>query len=247
MNGDRNGALCALALLCAPLAGALIPPMADGTLPTFSSQLSTSTTFVHMQPSTPTALGASFENGCNDDSTVDRSADLSARTRRSVLASGVAAAAASSSSLLGIFSVDPRPAFAAYGDSSTMELPNYIEFLIEKNKKDDPDKILYKGADSEVQLRRLLEASSRLPEIPGLASAKKWSQVQGVLTGPLGTLIQTMNTVGKDSTEAKKAAALVKQDVLAISQEASKKSEAGCVKATEAATRDLEAFVKLVF
>ena len=141
------------------------------------------------------------------------------------------------------------PANAAYGDSTTIALPNYIEFLIEKNTMIDKSKVLYKGADIEVQIKRISEAATRLNEIPLKAKEKKWSQVQGILTGPLGTLVQTMNSLSKDtdSGEAKKAAAKVKGDIILISQEAGRKNENGVVKACEDAQHDLEVFAKLVF
>jgi hypothetical protein len=90
----------------------------------------------------------------------------------------------------------------------------------------------------------------RLNEIPAIAKEKKWSQVQGILTGPLGTLLQTMNGLVKDSSNseaAKKAMGKFKADILLIGQEASKKSEGGVVKACEEAQKDLEAFAKVVF
>ena len=90
----------------------------------------------------------------------------------------------------------------------------------------------------------------RLNEIPAMAQEKKWSQVQGILLGPLGTLLQTMNGLVKDcsnSEAAKKAAGRVKADIIIINQEAGKRSEAGVVKACEEAQKDLEAFAKVVF
>ena len=146
-----------------------------------------------------------------------------------------------------ILSSSPQPANAAYGTSSNIELPNYIDFLIEKNKNIDPTKVLYKGADSETQLKRLLDASNRLNEIPILAREKKWSQVQGVVTGPLGTLLQTMNQLSTVSKDAGKVASKVKGDILLISQEAGRKNEDGVLRACADAQRDLEAFAKLVF
>ena len=56
----------------------------------------------------------------------------------------------------------------------------------------DPNDMLYKGPDIEVQLKRIGEAGARLPEVAALAEEKKWSQVQGIITGPLGTLLQTI-------------------------------------------------------
>jgi len=144
----------------------------------------------------------------------------------------------------------PLPANAAYGTSSNIALPSYIEFLIEKNTSADTSKSIYKGADTEVQIKRISEAAMRLNEIPAIAKEKKWSQVQGILTGPLGTLLQTMNGLVKDSSNseaAKKAMGKFKADILLIGQEASKKSEGGVVKACEEAQKDLEAFAKVVF
>lgn len=148
----------------------------------------------------------------------------------------------------------PSPAMAAYGDSTKIELPNYIEYLIEKNTSVDSSKVLYKGADMNVQLKRISDASIRLGDIPSLAKEKKWSQIQGILTGPLGTLIQTMNSLSKDRDRDSKgnmseitlAVGKVKADLVGISQEATKKNERGVIQACQQAQDNLEAFVRLV-
>ena len=156
-----------------------------------------------------------------------------------------------SSSLLLVSS--PPPAQAAYGSSSTMELPNYIDFLIEKNKVDDPSDYIYKGPNRDVLLQRIGDASLRLKSIPSLVEQKKWSQVQGILTGPLGTLVQTMNQISNDIAEDSKkklvmeASKKVKSDLIAISQAASKKDGGLCLKASAACEQDLEAFAKIAF
>ena len=141
-------------------------------------------------------------------------------------------------------------ATASYGDSSNIEMPNYIQFLIEKNTSVDPNKILYKGTDIDLQIQRISTAAQRLNDIPPLAQAKKWSQVQGILTGPLGTLVQTMNMICKDvggGKEVVAAAGKVKTGIILISQEATKKNEGGVIQACSVAQKDLEAFAKLVF
>lgn len=131
-----------------------------------------------------------------------------------------------------------------------MVLPNYIEFLIEKNQQGlAVADTLYKGVDVEMQLRRIGEAGNRLPEIASLAEEKKWSQVQGIITGPLGTLLQTMNSVAsiagtKAATDAAKA---VKADLFEISAAATKKDSATIIKAAGKAEKDLEKFVKVAF
>lgn len=166
-------------------------------------------------------------------------------SRRSFVSSASAAVAS-----FGAISLpDAPPATAAYGDSSNMELPNYIEFLIEKNKQVDPDNVLYKGADLDAQLKRLGDAASRLDQIAPLAEGRKWSQVQGIITGPLGTLVQTMNQVAaaSEGQEAKEAAKKVKADLIAIGQASARKSNRECIEAAATASRDLEAFIKVAF
>ena len=128
-------------------------------------------------------------------------------------------------------------------------MPNYIEFLIEKNKVTDPNDLLYKGPDPELQLKRIGEAGARLPEVATLAEEKKWSQVQGIITGPLGTLLQTMNNVASiaGTKEAAAAAKVVKQDLNDINAASQKKDSALCIKAAGKAATDLEKFVKIAF
>jgi hypothetical protein len=140
-----------------------------------------------------------------------------------------------------------EPANAAYGSSASLELPSYIDFLIEKSKTIDNDSFVYQGADRETQLARLAKAAKRLKEIPAIAAEKKWSAITGILTGPLGELIAQMTQISGDSTEAKAAAKKVKADLYAIGAAASKKREAGCIEGTSAASIDLEVFVKLAF
>jgi hypothetical protein len=176
-------------------------------------------------------------------------------SRRSLL-SGFATAALAVVAL----SVPVQPALADYGSSASMELPSYIDFLIEKSKTNDPESSLYKGADLQTQLGRLKKATTRLAEIPAIAEQKKWTQITGILTGPLGELLSTMTTLVKnsgggaggagdtDNQKAKEAAAKkVKLDLYAIGTGASKKNEAACKQATQAALKDLEDFIKLAF
>jgi hypothetical protein len=107
--------------------------------------------------------------------------------------------------------------------------------------------LLYKGPDIALQLRRIGESANRLPEIANLSAEKKWSQVQGIITGPLGTLLQTMNSLASAaSKEAKDAAKLVKNDLNDINAAAGKKDSGAVTKAAEKASKDLEKFVKLL-
>mmetsp|Transcript_23914 Transcript_23914/g.40772 ORF Transcript_23914/g.40772 Transcript_23914/m.40772 type:complete len:202 (-) Transcript_23914:1008-1613(-) len=143
----------------------------------------------------------------------------------------------------------PSIANAKGGDSASIAMPNYIEFLIEKNKVIDPNDMLYKGPDIEVQLKRIGEAGARLPEVAALAEEKKWSQVQGIITGPLGTLLQTNYNVASiaGTKEAAAAAKTVKQDLNDINAASQRKDSALCIKAAGKAAADLEKFVKIAF
>ena len=143
----------------------------------------------------------------------------------------------------------PSIANAKSGDSAGIVMPNYIEFLIEKNKVTDPSEMLYQGPDIELQLKRIGEAGARLPEVAALAEEKKWSQVQGIITGPLGTLLQTMNNVASIAAtkEAAAAAKTVKQDLNDINAASQRKDSALCVKTAGKAAADLEKFVKIAF
>ena len=143
----------------------------------------------------------------------------------------------------------PSIANAKDGDSANIVLPNYVEFLIEQNKRTDPDLLLYKGPDIELQLRRIGEAAARLPEVATLAEAKKWTQVQGIITGPLGTLLQTLNSVASfaGTKEAAAAAKSVKQDLNDINTASQKKDSALCIKLAGKTSADLEKFVKIAF
>jgi hypothetical protein len=144
-------------------------------------------------------------------------------------------------------SFQPSVVNAAFGDSSNIELPSYVDFLIERNQQVDTTKVLYQGADQEVQLQRILSAISKIKTIPDIAERKKWSQVQGVITGPLGTLIATMNQVGGTNKEAQQLTAKVKSDLFTIGQCATTKNERACIAATITTLNDLNDFVKVAF
>ena len=174
----------------------------------------------------------------NENDNVIYCDDSSSKTRRFLLSMILASAASS---------ITVSPATAAYGESSSLEFPSYWDFLVERNTEPDNSKALYKGADTQEQIKKIIDASNQLKKIPSIAQEKKWSQVQGILTGPLGTLIMTMNALSKESNDAKKAAAKVKADILLIGQEVSKKNADSCIKATDEALQDLESFVKIIF
>ena len=138
---------------------------------------------------------------------------------------------------------------AKYGEGTTMELPSYIDYLIEKNTVRDDSTALYKGADPATILRRLQESEKRLQEIPALAEQKKWTQITGLVSGPLGTLSQTLSQIATPDSKpkVKDMAKKVKADVLGIGQAAAKKNGDGCVAQAAAASKDLKSLLEAAF
>jgi hypothetical protein len=85
------------------------------------------------------------------------------------------------------------PANAASGDFAKIELPNPYQTLVDRATQPDANKFLYKGFDGTLLTQRLTTSTEALAKIPNLIEAKKWSQVTGVLLGPMGELLITMN------------------------------------------------------
>ena len=84
----------------------------------------------------------------------------------------------------------------------------------------------------------------------------------GIVTGPLGTLSQTLNqivtvsttsttaggdTKNKNSSKVQDAAKKVKADVLAIGQAADKKNAEACTKQASSASQDLKTLLEIAF
>ncbi|KAL3902262.1 MAG: hypothetical protein SGILL_010884 [Bacillariaceae sp.] len=138
---------------------------------------------------------------------------------------------------------------AKYGEGTSMELPSYIDYLIEKNAVPDDSTALYKGADPATILRRLQESEKRLQEIPALTEEKKWTQISGLVTGPLGTLSQTISQIATPDSKqkVKDMAKKVKADVLGIGQAAERKNGDGCVAQAAAASKDLKSLLEAAF
>ena len=151
--------------------------------------------------------------------------------------------------------VAPFPSHAKSGDSSNMALPSYIDYLIEKNAAAKDSTTLYQGADPATVLGRLSVSERRLGEVYTLAEEKKWSQITGLVTGPLGTLSMTMNQIvsitstnsPKKTKQVQEAVRKVKEDILGIGQAAARKNAIACTKQTDLASADLKALLQIAF
>ena len=157
----------------------------------------------------------------------------------------------------------PSPANAVYGAEPKIELPNMLEnmnnrangqCLVESlgNREClvwmDPDNKLYQGADTQKLLQKIDTSSVALTKIPELVEAKKWMSVKGIIAGPMGELLATMNLLAPLSTQQpEKSSSLAKQvklQIFAISAAADKKDGNGVMKSYQGATEALVAFVR---
>ena len=166
--------------------------------------------------------------------------------------------------ILPTFLVFPNDAAeAAYGADAKMVLPNPLESMTDRATKQciveslgnreclvyagDATERIYQGVENQVLLERVEKASIALASIPPLVEKAKWSQVTGILTGPMGELIRTMGQLAELSENAalaKDKIKVVKTDLYAMQAGVDRKDSARVIQSHEAATKDLVAFVK---
>jgi hypothetical protein len=157
----------------------------------------------------------------------------------------------------------PQPAHAEYGLDAKIELPNPYQSLSDRQSKrclveslgtrecmvyeDDANK-LYQGANGKLLLDRVEAAAQALSQqVPLLVETKKWSQVSGVLTGPMGELLRNMNLLvelSENKVLAKSNVNLVKTDLYAMSAALERKQGEAVMKSQAAALGHLVDFVK---
>ena len=165
-------------------------------------------------------------------------------------------------SLWGVVKGPVKPAFAAQGDFAKIEMPNVVQGISDRVNKQclaeslgsreclvyaEDGNRLYQGADAKVLLGRVEAAIQALGNVPALVESKKWSQVTGVLTGPMGDLVRNMlqlADLSENSAQSKKLIQTVKTDLYAISAAIERKDGAAALKYHQAATKDLLSFVK---
>lgn len=156
----------------------------------------------------------------------------------------------------------PQEADAVYGADANIAIPNMMEDMNNRINSQclveslgnreclvylDPAKKIYKGADINVLLERFEKASAALAQIPSLVSEKKWSKVNAVLTGPMGTLGSTMDKLSKLSENEEDLCRLekiVKNDLYGIAAAAERKNGAQILQLHEKATIDLVSYAE---
>jgi len=151
--------------------------------------------------------------------------------------------------VLAVTSWRPAAAHADYGKEANIEMPDLWAAFMKNLEEEDTSKYIYQGPDPKILLERMEQAFQALATIPDLVEAKKWSQVNGVLTGPMGTLVTTMDQLmqltSKEKREvSKKLAATAKADLFDIVQAVEKRKGDKALAAHQKATEDLLEFVK---
>jgi hypothetical protein len=143
------------------------------------------------------------------------------------------------------------------GAEAKIELPNPYQQLADRASQQEClveslgnrgcDKFVYQGVDVAVLLRRIEKSMGALATIPALVNTKQWSKITGVLTGPMGDLLQTLNqiaAVANDANGANQRIKTIKQDLYGISAAVGRKDATAILKFHTATTNDLIAFVK---
>jgi hypothetical protein len=169
---------------------------------------------------------------------------------------------------IGAVSSKSLPANAASGDFAKIELPNPYQTLSDRATKqclseslgnreclvyaEDADKFLYKGFDGSLLLQRLKTSTEALAKIPDLIETKKWSQVTGVLLGPMGELLVTMNQIvgmtskstGSDEAMVATLRDVVKKDLYAMQAAVDKRQADVALKNHAQSTIHLDEFIQ---
>lgn len=159
-------------------------------------------------------------------------------------------------------SSNAAPAQAVYGTDANIAMPNVMEGISDRLNKQclveslgnrdclvylDPENKLYKGADGKELFERLEKSTEYLSTIPALVAEKKWSKVQGVITGPMGSLGTTMDTLSKMSENEVQLCQIekrIKNSLYAISAAVERKEGSRILENHERATQDLILYAK---
>lgn len=156
---------------------------------------------------------------------------------------------------------------AVYGADANIQMPNIAQGMADRANKqclveslgnreclvyEDPDNKLYKSADNKILIERLGTSVEALKRLPGYIENKQWSNVQSVLTGPMGSLSYTQNELVKlideepVKSQCRDLTGNIRKDLYAISAAIGAKDGKQALINYERASEKLEKFVKLV-
>lgn len=156
-----------------------------------------------------------------------------------------------------VLSSGAQSAEAVYGTDANIAMPNVMEGISNRVNQQclveslgnrdclvylDPENKLYKGADGKELVERLEKSAESLSTIPALVAERKWSKVQGVITGPMGGLGTTMDKLSKMSEnedELCKIERRIKNSLYAIAAAVDRKDGEKILEHHRDATKDL--------
>ena len=116
-------------------------------------------------------------------------------------------------------------------------------------KETDPNKLLYKGANSQILLDRIQLALNSLDLIPSLVETKKWNDINSILIGgPMGQLSLTLNLLSKDNPDPEciKLIRKIKEDCFAIGTATTQRQCNDILKYNDKAKNDMKEFILLL-
>ena len=157
----------------------------------------------------------------------------------------------------------PSIANAEYGSDAKMSFPDVMQGLNDRATKqclveslgnreclvyqEDAEKLLYKGADVEILISRIQDASNALNRIPPLVESKQWNAVTGILTGTMGQLSYSLTQISQLASNpkvTKEKARVVKEDLFAMGTATTNKQADTVLKYQNKAIEDLASFLQ---
>ena len=201
-----------------------------------------------------------------DDDMLDDALSLLNEDRREVLFAMMGSMWSISATAAAVVGSNPQPVYATYGMDAKIELPDVIAGMNDRQNKQclveslgnreclvyketDPNKLLYKGANSQILLDRIQLALHSLDLIPSLVDTKKWNDINSILIGgPMGQLSLTLNLLSKDNPDPEciKLIRKIKEDCFAIGTATTQRQCNDILKYNDKAKNDMKAFILLL-
>ena len=202
----------------------------------------------------------------NEDDDMLDALSLLNEDRREVLFAMMGSMWSISATAAAVVGSNPQPVYATYGMDAKIELPDVIAGMNDRQNKQclveslgnreclvyketDPNKLLYKGANSQILLDRIQLALNSLDLIPSLVETKKWNDINSILIGgPMGQLSLTLNLLSKDNPDPEciKLIRKIKEDCFAIGTATTQRQCNDILKYNDKAKNDMKEFILLL-
>lgn len=155
----------------------------------------------------------------------------------------------------------PDSAEATAGVDANMAFPDVVGGMNDRNtkqclveslgnreclvyKETDPDKLLYKGVNADVLVEKVQKATTALGQIPSLVEVKKWNEITGILTGPMGELSSALTMLAGGDPSKIKLARTVKEDLFGMGTATTQRQPETILKYHALAIKDVAKFLE---